>query len=76
MLGYQDQEWMENKPLYAPETWLKNTAATLKGIKMFANDTEIDLTEQGCLTDVYEDTEAPDNSYILASNAWDDEEDW
>ncbi len=23
MLGYQDQEWMENKPLYAPETWLK-----------------------------------------------------
>lgn len=23
MLGYQDQEWMENKPLYAPETWLR-----------------------------------------------------
>lgn len=23
MLGYQEQEWMENKPLYAPETWLK-----------------------------------------------------
>ena len=22
MLGYQDQEWMENKPLYAPGTWL------------------------------------------------------
>lgn len=23
MLGYQSQEWMENKPLYAPETWLR-----------------------------------------------------
>lgn len=22
MLGYQDQEWMDNKPLYAPDTWL------------------------------------------------------
>lgn len=22
MLGYQNQEWMENKPLYAPDTWL------------------------------------------------------
>ncbi len=22
MLGYQDQEWMENKPLYAPGTWI------------------------------------------------------
>lgn len=23
MLGYQQQEWMENKPLYAPDTWLR-----------------------------------------------------
>lgn len=23
MLGYQNQEWMKNKPLYAPETWLR-----------------------------------------------------
>lgn len=23
MLGYQHQEWMDNKPLYAPDTWLK-----------------------------------------------------
>lgn len=22
MLGYQEQDWMENKPLYAPDTWL------------------------------------------------------
>lgn len=23
MLGFQDQEWIVNRPLYAPETWLK-----------------------------------------------------
>lgn len=23
MLGYQQQEWVENKPLYAPDTWLR-----------------------------------------------------
>lgn len=23
MLGYQKQEWMDNKPLYAPDTWLR-----------------------------------------------------
>ncbi|MCQ2326497.1 MAG: ATP-binding protein [Bacteroidales bacterium] len=23
MLGFQEQNWMENKPLYAPDTWLK-----------------------------------------------------
>ena len=23
MLGYQQQEWMENEPLYAPNTWLR-----------------------------------------------------
>lgn len=25
MLGYQEQDWVVNKPLYAPETWLKQT---------------------------------------------------
>lgn len=23
MLGYQQQDWMDNKPLYAPDTWLR-----------------------------------------------------